>query len=157
MIFRNLKKEGSLNIQRTTFLDFELLDEEEIKMPELKHITHLQDTLRQNSFAFNLSCLDLGVGVDTDKNLEDDICHANQLLRKGGLKDENIIVFMYYDIAYSEESPRPGVIINSSAGEDVYEGVPKHDYTRDDVNVDNFLAVLLSNKTALTRCRQGGE
>ncbi|PHU01324.1 hypothetical protein BC332_31111 [Capsicum chinense] len=78
-----------------------------------------------------------------------DVCHAYQLLRKGGLKDENIIVFMYDDIAYNEENPRPGVIINNPAAEDVYEGVPK-DYTRDDVNVHNFLAVLLGNKTALT-------
>lgn len=32
---------------------------------------------------------------------------------------------MYDDIAHHEENPRPGVIINSPAGEDVYEGVPK--------------------------------
>lgn len=54
-----------------------------------------------------------------------DVCHAYQLLKKGGLKDENIIVFMYDDIAYDEENPRPGVIINSPNGGDVYEGVPK--------------------------------
>lgn len=41
------------------------------------------------------------------------------------MKDENIIVFMYDDIAYDEENPRPGVIINSPNGGDVYEGVPK--------------------------------
>ncbi|KAH0990132.1 hypothetical protein GBA52_001615 [Prunus armeniaca] len=61
-----------------------------------------------------------------------DICHAYQLLKKGGLKDENIVVFMYDDIAYNEENPRPGVIINSPHGDDVYKGVPK-DYTGDDV------------------------
>lgn len=54
-----------------------------------------------------------------------DICHAYQLLKKGGLKDENIIVFMYDDIAFNEENPRPGVIINSPDGDDVYKGVPK--------------------------------
>lgn len=32
---------------------------------------------------------------------------------------------MYDDIAYNEENPRPGVIINNPAAEDVYEGVPK--------------------------------
>lgn len=32
---------------------------------------------------------------------------------------------MYDDIAYDEENPRPGVIINSPNGGDVYEGVPK--------------------------------
>ncbi|QHO30410.1 Vacuolar-processing enzyme [Arachis hypogaea] len=33
-----------------------------------------------------------------------DVCHAYQLLRKGGLKEENIIVFMYDDIAFNEEN-----------------------------------------------------
>lgn len=78
-----------------------------------------------------------------------DICHAYQLLKKGGLKDENIVVFMYDDIAYNEENPRPGVIINSPHGDDVYKGVPK-DYTGDDVTVNNFFAAILGNKTALT-------
>lgn len=32
---------------------------------------------------------------------------------------------MYDDIAYDEENPRPGVIINSPHGSDVYKGVPK--------------------------------
>lgn len=77
-----------------------------------------------------------------------DVCHAYQILKKGGLKDENIIVFMYDDIAYNEENPRPGVIINSPHGSDVYKGVPK-DYTGDEVNADNFYAVILGNKTAL--------
>ncbi|KAF5748299.1 vacuolar-processing enzyme-like [Tripterygium wilfordii] len=78
-----------------------------------------------------------------------DVCHAYQLLRKGGLKEENIIVFMYDDIANNEENPRPGVIINNPKGGDVYEGVPK-DYTGEQVNVDNFFAVILGNKTALS-------
>ncbi|KAF8400956.1 hypothetical protein HHK36_014259 [Tetracentron sinense] len=78
-----------------------------------------------------------------------DVCHAFQILKSGGLKDENIIVFMYDDIAFNSENPRPGVVINKPHGGDVYEGVPK-DYTGDDVTVGNFLAVLLGNKTALT-------
>ncbi|CAK9145318.1 unnamed protein product [Ilex paraguariensis] len=77
-----------------------------------------------------------------------DVCHAYQLLKRGGLKDENIIVLMYDDIAYNEENPRPGVIINSPHGSDVYKGVPK-DYTGDDVTVHNFFAVLLGNQTAV--------
>ncbi|CAI0441450.1 unnamed protein product [Linum tenue] len=78
-----------------------------------------------------------------------DVCHAYQLLKKGGLKDENIIVFMYDDIANNEENPRPGVIINSPHGGDVYKGVPK-DYTGEDVTVGNFFAAILGNKSALT-------
>ncbi|KAL6988036.1 legumain, partial [Sarracenia purpurea var. burkii] len=78
-----------------------------------------------------------------------DVCHAYQLQRKGGLKDENIIVFMYDDIAFNGENPRPGIIINSPHGDDVYNGVPK-DYTGKDVTVNNFFAAILGNKTALT-------
>ncbi|XP_058227716.1 vacuolar-processing enzyme isoform X1 [Rhododendron vialii] len=77
-----------------------------------------------------------------------DVCHAYQILRKGGLKDENIIVFMYDDIAFSEHNPRPGIIINRPQGEDVYEGVPK-DYTGHDASINNLFAVILANKTAL--------
>nr|GMD45950.1 vacuolar-processing enzyme-like [Ipomoea batatas]GMD48839.1 vacuolar-processing enzyme-like [Ipomoea batatas] len=77
-----------------------------------------------------------------------DICHAYQILKAGGLKDENIVVFMYDDIAYNEENPRKGIIINSPHGEDVYHGVPK-DYTGDDVTVNNLLAVILGDKSAV--------
>jgi len=70
-------------------------------------------------------------------------------MKSGGLKDENIIVFMYDDIAYNEENPRPGVIINQPQGGDVYAGVPK-DYTGDEITVDNFFAVLLGDKAALS-------
>jgi glycosylphosphatidylinositol transamidase (GPIT) subunit GPI8 len=53
------------------------------------------------------------------------VCHAYQVLRKGGVKEENIVVFMYDDIANSEMNPRPGVIINHPQGPNVYVGVPK--------------------------------
>ncbi|KAM1049904.1 hypothetical protein ACFX2I_031627 [Malus domestica] len=78
-----------------------------------------------------------------------DICHAYQILKKGGLKDENIIVFMYDDIAYNPENPQQGVIINKPNGHDVYKGVPK-DYTGDHVNARNLYAVILGDKSALT-------
>ncbi|GJM85672.1 hypothetical protein PR202_ga02145 [Eleusine coracana subsp. coracana] len=78
-----------------------------------------------------------------------DICHAYQILRKGGLKEENIVVFMYDDVANSALNPRPGVIINHPEGENVYAGVPK-DYTGNQVTAKNFYAVLLGNKTAVT-------
>nr|5H0I_A Chain A, Asparaginyl endopeptidase [Oldenlandia affinis]5H0I_B Chain B, Asparaginyl endopeptidase [Oldenlandia affinis] len=77
------------------------------------------------------------------------VCHAYQILKRGGLKDENIVVFMYDDIAYNESNPRPGVIINSPHGSDVYAGVPK-DYTGEEVNAKNFLAAILGNKSAIT-------
>ncbi|KAI4369722.1 hypothetical protein MLD38_018136 [Melastoma candidum] len=77
-----------------------------------------------------------------------DVCHAYQILKKNGMKDENIIVFMYDDIANNEENPTPGIIINKPGGGDVYKGVPK-DYTGKSVTAANLYAVLLGNKTAL--------
>ncbi|XP_049373615.1 vacuolar-processing enzyme-like [Solanum verrucosum] len=77
-----------------------------------------------------------------------DVCHAYQLLKNGGLKDENIIVFMYDDIAHNRENPRPGVIINNPHGNDVYKGVPK-DYLGEDVNAINFYNVILANKSGI--------
>ncbi|KAG2408337.1 hypothetical protein LR48_Vigan01g216800 [Vigna angularis] len=74
-----------------------------------------------------------------------DVCHAYQLLIKGGVKKENIVVFMYDDIAHNKQNPRPGVIINHPRGPDVYAGVPK-DYTGENVNSRNFFAVLLGDK-----------
>lgn len=77
-----------------------------------------------------------------------DVCHAYQILRKGGLKEENIVVFMYDDIAMNKLNPRPGVIINHPQGEDVYAGVPK-DYTGENVTAKNLYAVLLGDKKAV--------
>ncbi|XP_004305798.1 PREDICTED: vacuolar-processing enzyme-like [Fragaria vesca subsp. vesca] len=77
-----------------------------------------------------------------------DVCHAYQILKRGGLEDENIIVFMYDDIASNPENPRPGVIINRPNGTDVYRGVPK-DYTGDNVNPENLYAAILGNRSAL--------
>ncbi|XBI57407.1 hypothetical protein VPH35_038809 [Triticum aestivum] len=78
-----------------------------------------------------------------------DVCHAYQILKKGGPKDDNIVVFMYNDIADSPHNPRRGVVINHPKGKDVYHGVPK-DYTGEQVTAKNLYAVLLGNKTAVT-------
>ncbi|KAL0282036.1 UNVERIFIED_CONTAM: Vacuolar-processing enzyme, partial [Sesamum angustifolium] len=77
-----------------------------------------------------------------------DVCHAYQILKKGGLRDENIIVFMYDDIAMNELNPRKGVIINHPTGGDVYAGVPK-DYTGEQVTAENLYAVILGDKSAV--------
>ncbi|PRQ18097.1 putative legumain protein [Rosa chinensis] len=77
-----------------------------------------------------------------------DVCHAYQILRKGGLKEENIVVFMYDDIAMHEMNPRKGIIINHPQGHDVYAGVPK-DYTGAHVTAANLYAVLLGDKKAV--------
>uniref|UniRef100_A0A0E0L9C2 Legumain prodomain domain-containing protein n=1 Tax=Oryza punctata TaxID=4537 RepID=A0A0E0L9C2_ORYPU len=83
-----------------------------------------------------------------------DVCHAYQIMKKGGLKDQNIVVMMYDDIAYNPDNPNKGVIINQPNGRNVYAGVPK-DYKGNDVNKNNFLAVLLGKKSALTGAGNG--
>ncbi|MED6123788.1 hypothetical protein PIB30_052726 [Stylosanthes scabra] len=77
-----------------------------------------------------------------------DVCHAYHVLKNGGLKDENIIVFMYDDIANNTQNPKPGTIINKPNGPDVYKGVPK-DYTGMDTNAQNFYGVLSGNRSAI--------
>ncbi|KAH9617701.1 hypothetical protein KSS87_018472 [Heliosperma pusillum] len=77
-----------------------------------------------------------------------DICHAYQILKRGGIKDENIVVFMYDDIANNVENPRKGIIINNPKGGDVYKGVPK-DYTGDSLTTSNLLAAILGDKKAI--------
>ncbi|PON35351.1 Peptidase C13, legumain [Parasponia andersonii] len=73
-----------------------------------------------------------------------DVCHAYQVLTNGGLSKENIIVFMYDDIAYNSDNPFPGRIYNSFQEIDVYEGV-EVDYAGENATADNLLAVLLGN------------
>lgn len=77
-----------------------------------------------------------------------DICHAYQIMSKNGIKDENIVVMMYDDIANARANPTPGQVINRPGGEDVYHGVPK-DYTGRDVNARTFLAVLSGDKAGV--------
>ncbi|KAL1130442.1 hypothetical protein AAG570_011690 [Ranatra chinensis] len=83
-----------------------------------------------------------------------DLCHAYQILHENGIPDENIIVMMADDIAFNQENPTPGVIINSPGGPNVYEGVPK-DYTGKDVNPLNFINILSGNKTAMKNIGSG--
>ncbi|KAL0484459.1 legumain [Acrasis kona] len=73
---------------------------------------------------------------------QSDVCHAYQVLKKKGIPDSNIIVFMKDDIANNPQNRHPGVIKNTDNGENVYPGVPK-DYTGEDVTPQNFLNVLL--------------
>ncbi|KAF5183277.1 Vacuolar-processing enzyme, partial [Thalictrum thalictroides] len=70
-----------------------------------------------------------------------DFCHAYQITKKGGRREENIIIFMLDDIAF-KGSPRQGVVINIPHGKDVYGGVPK-DYTGVIIN-------FLGNKIVVT-------
>ncbi|XP_017338448.1 legumain [Ictalurus punctatus] len=79
-----------------------------------------------------------------------DVCHAYQVVRQNGIPDEQIVVMMYDDIAYNEENPFKGKIINEPDGPNVYTGVPK-DYTGEEVSADNFLAVLRGDSEAVKK------
>ncbi|KAL4426127.1 hypothetical protein ABPG77_002713 [Micractinium sp. CCAP 211/92] len=77
-----------------------------------------------------------------------DICHAYQILRHGGVREDRIITMMYDDIAGHPSNPHPGKLFNRPQGPDVYTGV-KIDYSHEDVTAENFLAVLAGNASAL--------
>ncbi|KAK1272672.1 hypothetical protein QJS04_geneDACA012363 [Acorus gramineus] len=115
-----------------------------IRLPEVV----LQDDDEEDQVGTRWAVLVAGSNGYGNYRHQADVCHAYQILRRGGLKEENIVVFMYDDIANSTENPRPGVIINSPHGHDVYAGVPK-DYTGDEVNTKNLYAVILGEKDAV--------
>ena len=50
-----------------------------------------------------------------------DVCHAYQILSNNGIPSEQIIVFMYDDIANNVQNPRKCEIINHPDGDDVYK------------------------------------
>ncbi|KAL5257016.1 hypothetical protein ACHWQZ_G012069 [Mnemiopsis leidyi] len=73
---------------------------------------------------------------------QSDVCHLYHLLTKQhGIPRKNVITMMYNDIAFNEENPRQGEIINAVHGKDVYEGV-MIDYMGSDVTPQNFLDIL---------------
>lgn len=81
-----------------------------------------------------------------------DIAHAYQILRKGGLSDDQIIVMFYDDVANSASNPFRGKLYNKPTaagvkGVDVYAGLKK-DYVGKDVTAANFMAVMTGNRTA---------
>lgn len=122
-----------------------------IRMPIYKQERHPSESKEEDeggSISTRWAVLLAGSSGYGNYRHQADVCHAYQILRKGGLKEENIIVFMYDDIANNSDNPRPGTIINHPNGKDVYAGVPK-DYTGDNVNVNNFLAVLLGDKSSV--------
>ena len=79
---------------------------------------------------------------------QSDVCHMYQILKKGGMSDNNIVTMFFDDIAYNPSNPYQGNIINYPNGSNVYKGVLK-DYTGDNVTPENFLNVLLGNSSGV--------
>ncbi|XP_053496498.1 legumain-like isoform X2 [Ictalurus furcatus] len=73
-----------------------------------------------------------------------------QVAHQNGVPDEQIVVMMYDDIAYNEQNPTPGNIINVPNGPNVYPGVLK-DYTGEEVSAENFLSVLCGDSEAVKK------
>eukprot|EP00210_Caulerpa_lentillifera_P002412 g2313.t1 len=94
-----------------------------------------------------------------------DMCHAYQMLKASGVPSDNIIVFVYNDIARNSYNPFPGKIYNVPGmyiaslharkmficvgGADVYPGCNK-DYTGTNVNKFVLSAVLRGDSAAVT-------
>lgn len=89
----------------------------------------------------NWAVLVAGSNTYSNYRHQADICHAYQILSNNGIPNDQIIVFMYDDIANNVQNPRKGEIINHPNGNNVYQNVPK-DYIGEDCNAQNFLSVL---------------
>jgi len=71
-----------------------------------------------------------------------DISHAYQILvKEGNFPPENVITFMYNDIAYSSENPYQGEIFNEPNGINYYNDI-NISYQGGNVTTDVFLSVL---------------
>jgi len=79
-----------------------------------------------------------------------DTCHAYQVLKAKGIKEENIIHMAYDDIAHNRENPFKGKLFNKpdpkGPGKDVYAGC-KIDYKGKQVNTEEFIGVITGNGT----------
>jgi legumain len=88
-----------------------------------------------------------------------DVAHAYTILTQGGVKPENIITFMYDDIADNFQNKFKGQLFNQpgSAPVDVYAALKDHiDYKKGEVTPSNFLKVLTGDKSANGRVLQSG-
>ena len=101
------------------------------------------------ALADNYAVIVAGSNTYTNYRHQADACHAYQILTKGRIPKDNIILMMYDDIAHNEYNPFKGQIFNrpsSGPGVDVYAGC-NADYTKEDVTPDNFLAVLTGDSS----------
>eukprot|EP00210_Caulerpa_lentillifera_P002419 g2318.t2 len=82
------------------------------------------------------------------------MCHAYQLLKRGGLSNDKIITFIFDDVAHDSKNPYRGRLYNKPGGRNVYRGCAK-DYTGYDVNKGVFLAVLRGDSEAVRSVGSG--
>ncbi len=75
-----------------------------------------------------------------------DVLHAYQLLKAGGLSDNQIILVLANDLAQSESNPLPGTIRNTPDGENLYQNV-EIDYNLNTLTSENIFDILNGNVT----------
>ena len=78
-----------------------------------------------------------------------DVYHAYQIIAKNHGLANTTILMAYDDIANAFGNKHKGVIINEPNGPNVYPGEAAHDYRREQVSRDNFLAVLTGDKSGV--------
>jgi len=74
-----------------------------------------------------------------------DVFHLYHILLEKGFEKENIIVFAYDDIVNNNKNPFKGKIFNDQTGRNYYENI-NIDYRKNNVNIENYLNVLLGNE-----------
>jgi legumain len=82
-----------------------------------------------------------------------DACHAYQIVNKGGISADHIIMLYFDDIANNAQNPVKGKLFNKptakgTPGVDVYNKCQK-DYTGNDVTADTFMNVITGNKAGV--------
>ena len=80
--------------------------------------------------------------------MQADVYHAYQVLRQGGIPEDQIVVMAYDDIAFHKQNPYQGRVFHDYSLRDVYKGV-KIDYTKRDISKESFFAVLKGDKEAV--------
>ena len=82
--------------------------------------------------------------------MQSDVYHAYQVIRQGGIPEDQIVVMAYDDIANSERNPFKGQVFQSYDLKDIYEGLVV-DYKEKDVTKEVFTAVLSGDKDAVKK------
>lgn len=73
-----------------------------------------------------------------------------QLLKKNGVKDDDIILIIQDDIAYNDRNSDEGTIINEAEGENLYTSDIQIDYYLNDLTSDMLFNILKGNITDST-------
>ncbi|EAR87483.2 peptidase C13 family protein (macronuclear) [Tetrahymena thermophila SB210] len=110
-------------------------------------------TLLSCAMAANYAVLVAGSNYYYNYRHQSDVCHGYHTLLNKGYKAENIIVMSYNDVANDPQNPFPGKLFNkpdvNGQGVDVNQGCVI-DYQGEDVNPQNYLAILEGRKDKVT-------